>query len=108
MKMVEESILSVVGKYLNELREKGIPVQFGVIYGSQATGRAHEWSDIDLLIVSPWFDGEYRREVVNTLWRTAAHIDSRIEPIPVGVRRYENEDGSPLITIARREGQIAR
>ncbi len=106
--MVDESILAIVVRYLGQLREKGIPVQFGVIYGSQATGRAHEWSDIDLLVVSPRFDGKYRREVVNTLWRTAAHIDSRIEPIPVGVRRYENEDGSPLITVARREGQIVR
>ena len=106
--MVDESIVAVVVRYLNTLREKGIPVQFGVIYGSQATGGAHKWSDIDLLVVSPKFDTKYRRDVVNTLWRTAAHIDSRIEPIPVGLLRYENDGGSPLLTIARREGKIVK
>jgi predicted nucleotidyltransferase len=97
--MVDESIIAIVSRYLDTLRKKGIPVPFGVIYGSQATGGAHQWSDIDLLVVSPRFDRKYRREIVNILWRTAAHIDSRIEPIPVGVKRYETEDGSPLLTI---------
>lgn len=106
--MVDESIIAIVNTYLKTLREKGIPVQFGVIYGSQATGTAHAWSDIDLLVVSPKFDGKYRRSVVNTLWKTAAHIDSRIEPIPVGVERFESDGGSPLLTIARREGQVVR
>ena len=104
--MVEQTVITIVTEYLNTLVEKGIPVQFGVVYGSQATGRAHKWSDIDLLVVSPMFDKEYQREVVNLLWRTAAHIDSRIEPVPVGSHRFESEDGSPLLTIARREGQV--
>ena len=54
--MVEQAIITIVSTYLNKLREQGIPVQFGVIYGSQATGHAHQWSDIDLLVISPHFD----------------------------------------------------
>jgi len=42
---------------------------------------------------------------VNVLWHVAARIDSRIEPIPVGQRQFEEGDGSPIIAIARREGQ---
>jgi len=104
--MVEQTILAIVSTYLNKLREQGIPVRFGVIYGSQATGHAHQWSDIDLLVVSPHFDKQYPREDVNLLWRTAGRIDSRIEPVPVGLHRFETDNGSPLLTIARREGQI--
>ena len=106
--MVEQTIITIVSTYLNKLREQGIPVQFGVIYGSQATGHAHQWSDIDLLVISPHFDKQYPREDVNLLWRTAGRIDSRIEPIPVGLHRFETDGGSPLLTIARREGQIIR
>jgi hypothetical protein len=36
----------------------------------------------------------------------AGHIDSRIEPIPVGLHRFETDGVSPLLTIARRESQV--
>jgi len=36
----------------------------------------------------------------------AGRIDSRIEPIPIGLHWFETDGGSPLLTIARREGQI--
>ena len=51
--MVEQSILMVVEKYLAAVKEVGIEVEFVVVFGSQATGNNHEWSDIDLLVVSP-------------------------------------------------------
>src|SRR5688572_29624740 len=102
--MVDESIVGAVKKYLHTLSMQGIPVQFGVIFGSQVTGHAHDWSDIDLLVVSPRFDGERSREDINQLWITAAHTDSRIEPIPVGQRQFEEDDSSAVIEIARREG----
>ena len=102
--MVEESVVIAVRKYLNELLRIGVPVQFGVVFGSHARRDAHRWSDVDLLVISPMYDGAYSREDVNVLWRTAARTDSRIEPIPVGLSRWETDDGSTIIEIARREG----
>ncbi|MEI8132543.1 MAG: nucleotidyltransferase domain-containing protein [Leptolinea sp.] len=104
--MVDQSIVISVSRYLDALKQKGVQVHFGVIFGSQATGRAHQWSDIDLLVISPQFDGIRRREDINLLWHVAADTDNRIEPIPIGLHQFETEDGSPLLTIARREGQI--
>jgi predicted nucleotidyltransferase len=104
--MVDESVIRAVKKYLNNLSTQGIPVQFGVVFGSQATGHAHVWSDIDLLVVSPKFDEERKREDIEQLWVTAAHTDSRIEPIPVGQRQFKEDDSSAIIEIARREGQV--
>lgn len=103
---VEESIESVVQKYLQALVEQEIPVSFGVIFGSQVSGQQHSWSDIDLLVISPQFDGERKREDINLLWRVAARIDSRIEPIAVGERQFKEDDSSTIIELARREGQI--
>ena len=104
--MVDESIVKIVRQYLRNLVVAGIPVNRGVIFGSQVSGKTHRWSDIDLLVVSPLFDGQKRREDVNTLWRTAARTDSRIEPVAAGDRQFLEDDGNAIIEIARREGQV--
>lgn len=101
-----EEVIALVKEYLHQLRQQGIPVQYGVLFGSWAKAQPHEWSDIDLLVVSSRFDEERRREDVNLLWRTAAHTDNRIEPIPVGKLQYEDDDSSPIIEMARREGVV--
>ena len=102
--MAEESVIIAVRKYLNELLRAGIPVQFGIMFGSHARKETRRWSDVDLLVISSLYDGSYSREDINLLWRTAARTDSRIEPIPVGLNRWKMDDGSTIIEIARREG----
>ncbi|MDY0270048.1 hypothetical protein [Trichloromonas sp.] len=54
----------------------------------------------------PPFDDLRDRSAVNLLWRLAARIDSRIEPIPCGSRQWREDDSSAIIEIARREGHI--
>ncbi len=103
--MVAEPIARSIRRYLQVVSEQGIPVRYGIVFGSQVTGRADVWSDIDLLVVSPKFDGKRKRDDINLLWRIAARTDSRIEPIPVGERQYQEDDSSAIIEIARREGQ---
>ncbi|MDY0221949.1 MAG: nucleotidyltransferase domain-containing protein [Desulfobacterium sp.] len=102
--MAEESIITSVRKYLNELLRVGIPVKFGVMFGSYARKDTHKWSDIDLLVISSRYDESYSREDINMLWRTAARTDNRIEPVPIGLKRWETDDESTIIEAARREG----
>jgi hypothetical protein len=104
--VVDEKIVKAVQQYLKVLVEQGIPVSQGVIFGSQATGQATQWSDIDLLVISSRFDQPRTRADVNLLWRIAARTDSRIEPIPVGQKQFEQDDSSAVIEMARREGQV--
>jgi predicted nucleotidyltransferase len=75
-----------------------------VVFGSCASGAAGPWSDIDVVVVSPAFDGVYPRELVSRLWRTDARTDSRIEPIPCGERQWREEQASPILEIARQHG----
>jgi predicted nucleotidyltransferase len=49
--MVEDAIIKSVKKYLNELLRLGIPVQYGILFGSYARGNNQQWSDIDLLVI---------------------------------------------------------
>jgi uncharacterized protein len=104
--MLEQSVLISVRNYLAALISRGITVERVVVFGSQAKGEAHEWSDIDLLVISPQFDDMKDRNVINLLWRVAARTDSRIEPIPCGSRQWRDDDSSAIIEIARREGEV--
>jgi len=102
--MVDPAVVTCIQSYLRELADQGFPVAFGVVFGSHATGTPDEWSDIDLLVVSPRFDGPMARSDVDRLWRIAARTDSRIEPIPCGERQWRDDTASAIIEIARTQG----
>ncbi|MCK4306352.1 MAG: nucleotidyltransferase domain-containing protein [Candidatus Eisenbacteria sp.] len=102
--MVDQAIVTVVRRYLQSLKDHGIPVSCGVVFGSQASGNANRWSDIDLIVISTLFDDPARREDVNQLWRIAARIDSRIEPIPCGEQQWRDDTASAILEIGRRDG----
>lgn len=104
--MLESDVLMSIRKYLTAVAEAGINVEFAVVFGSQITGKTHEWSDIDLLVVSPQFDNMKDRSLLNILWRLTARIDSRIEPIPCGSHQWRHDDVNVIIDIARRQGEI--
>jgi uncharacterized protein len=103
--VVNKDVIKGVRHYLLALKERGITVSFGVIFGSQATGKAHKWSDIDLLVVSPRFDRRRNRRDIDLLWHVAIRTDTRIEPIACGEKQWERDDASAIIEIARREGK---
>jgi predicted nucleotidyltransferase len=104
--MVDAATIEDVKRYLEALSKAGLVVSFGVIFGSYATGTANQLSDIDLLVVSPEFDGVILRESVKKLWHIAARTDSRIEPIPCGKIQWQNDISNAIIEIARSEGQM--
>ena len=103
--MVDRSIIKKVRNYLQSVNNEGIPISFGIIFGSQTKGISDRWSDIDLLVVSSRFDSIRNRKDVDLLWRLAARADSRIEPIPCGEKQWDNDVSSAVIEIARREGE---
>ena len=102
--MADSSVVNVVREYLHNLAQQGIVPSAGILFGSQSRGETNAWSDIDLLVIAPVFDGTFSRDLVNQLWRVAARTDSRIEPIPCGERQWEEDIATPIIEIARREG----
>jgi len=104
--MVEKTVLRIIKKYLRAVAGRGIPVKAGVLFGSYATGKMHQWSDIDLLVISPRFDRKYKRKDIDLLWHVAADVDSRIEPIAVGERQFRESKDSYIIVEARRDGRI--
>jgi len=62
-----------------------------VLYGSQAEGNAQEHSDIDIVIVSDYFEGMsmvQRCEAIGTA-AARARITDPVEPLPYTVAEYE-------------------
>ena len=104
--MASRSVIDSIQAYLRKVNENGIPVSFGVLFGSQARGTADEQSDIDLLVVSQHFDGKKDRRETSLLWQLTVDTDSRVEPIPVGEREWIEDDSRAIVEIARREGQV--
>jgi len=49
-------VLTSARNYIDAIKRSGIEVEFVVVFGSQVSGKNHEWSDIDLMVVSPEFD----------------------------------------------------
>ena len=104
--MVESTVMTAIRRYLAALPDHGIHAKRAVLFGSFARGGAHEWSDIDLIVIAPEFDGPRSATLVEELWVATAAADNRIEPIPCGEAEWETEEGSPILEIARREGII--
>jgi len=104
--MLQEDVIKSVRQYIRNLTSNGFSVTFAVVFGSQVTGKATEISDIDLLVISSDFDNVIDRTKIDMLWQIAGRTDSRIEPIPCGLERWEKDDYTPIIDIARNEGAI--
>jgi predicted nucleotidyltransferase len=102
--MVDEAVRERIERFIAAAEELGISITKVILFGSRARGEADEWSDIDVMVISPVFDKPDARRSVDLLWQATASTNGHIEPVACGEKRWEEEDGSPIIEIARKEG----
>lgn len=67
--------------FARSLKKAGISLEKLILFGSQITGRAKNYSDIDICVVSPQFGKDDIQAAVK-LKMLAEKIDWRIEPHP--------------------------
>ncbi len=101
--MVKETIIAKIRSFTDTLKKQNIKIDKVVLYGSQATGCSHEYSDIDVAIISPDF-GKDRYEEGAYLFELASSIDPLIEPVPISTSSYQNDTWIPLIHEIRSHG----
>ena len=82
--MDKETALSCARRFANEVAKEIKPEQI-VLYGSYASGRARDDSDIDIAVIFNGFDGDYLG-VSSWLWSLTWKISSYIEPILLDVQ----------------------
>lgn len=102
--MLTREATALVKRYLRSVRDAGIPVSQGIVYGSYARGEQRRDSDIDLLVISPLFDRKKGSATFDLLWKLRRGTDYRVEPIPVGLNEFLNRKGSAILAAAREEG----
>ncbi|MEK6709501.1 MAG: nucleotidyltransferase domain-containing protein [Nitrospinota bacterium] len=73
----KESLIKRLAAFKTRLSEK-MPVEKIIFFGSHARGRAHKWSDVDLIVVSKKFRGKrfrYRPLGFHRLWDIRYPVD---------------------------------
>jgi len=73
--MVEKTIINIIRRYLHALPAYGIHARQAVLFGSCVRGQTQAWSDIDLVVIAPEFDGRPTVQQVKQLWiATGVHF----------------------------------
>ena len=86
-------IKKIISKYQTKLEELGIEVSKIILYGSYAGGRPKEYSDIDIIIVSPTFKKMDIFERQEILSRAHHDFGEPIEPIGLTPQQMKEEKG---------------
>lgn len=102
--MVEKSTIAHIKSYLKFLSANGIPEPSGILFGSRANGTSSKYSDIDLIVISSKYDTDRKWKDVDFLLNAAVNTCPLIEPILCGAKEWLEDDGRPILEIARREG----
>ncbi|MCE5211479.1 MAG: nucleotidyltransferase domain-containing protein [Deltaproteobacteria bacterium] len=87
----DRKIEKTVKSYIEQLERIGIHVQQAFLFGSYASGKHDEWSDIDLAIVSKDFIGN-RFEDRNKIRKITLQVNSDISPMPYRPEDFNDSD----------------
>ena len=76
--MDQKAVIKLLSEY-KILLSRHFSLDQMFLYGSYASGKASEESDIDVVIILKEFNGNYF-SVVPQIWKLRKEIDTRIEP----------------------------
>lgn len=81
-------------RYIEELKKNKIHIEQAILFGSHSKGSPHEWSDIDIALVSDVFEG-VRIHDRNKIRRITLSVSSDLSPLPFRPEDFTDED--PLV-----------
>jgi predicted nucleotidyltransferase len=94
MVQIPVEVKDIIDRYLNELDRHNIPIKEAILFGSYAKGNHHEWSDIDIALVSEIFTGD-RIDDKDKIRKVTLSVSSQIEVIPFSVSDFNQYN--PLV-----------
>lgn len=101
MAEIDVAVMENVTAFLERLKAAGMQIAGAWLFGSHLTGKADEWSDIDLAVISPQIGPDRFEERVR-LTKIAFAVDDRIEPLPFSPDSFTPDD--PLVREILRTG----
>lgn len=90
--MDKKSAIKIIREYISLLKAKKIAVEDAYLFGSYASGKFHEWSDIDVALIFKKVKNSFLLET-KLSW-IGTKIDNRIEPHIFELKDFK--DGHPL------------
>ena len=93
----------IAKKYLARLRTQGIPVTQAYLFGSIVRGTARKDSDIDVAVISPWFDASDDKKRT-TLWTVRTPEEYDIEPHGFSPEDWE-DNINPMVYEIKKTGE---
>ncbi len=81
MVKIPDKTRKIIDTYIDVLNKHNIPVKEAVLFGSYATGKYKEWSDIDIALVSDLFAGD-RIDDKDKIRMITLSVSSEIEVLP--------------------------
>jgi predicted nucleotidyltransferase len=78
MMLSDAALRQIIEEYVSLVRRAGIAVHEARLFGSRAREGSHEWSDIDLCIVSPQFGHDRQEETARLLMLAPSSTLKRI------------------------------
>ena len=91
MAQIPVEIKNTINKYLLSLKKHKIPIRQAILFGSYAKGSYHEWSDIDIALVSDIFEGN-RIKDRSKIRKITLSVSCDIEVLPYSPKDFTNED----------------
>ncbi len=98
-------IKRIIKNYIRHL-ESDIKVQKVILFGSHARGQAHEWSDIDLAVVSDDLKGLDQLQRIEVLSPAGRGCDTSLEPLGYTLEEYENASHLTFLGEIKRTGKV--
>jgi len=95
----------IIQRYVGGLQQH-IRVDKVILFGSYANGRPNEWSDIDLAIISPDFDGLSMLKRLALMAKARPHRDIFIEALGYGNQEHETADRQTFLGQIKRTGKV--
>lgn len=97
-----KSLNKKINLFLSELENNNLKVEKAILFGSYASGKIHEYSDIDLAIWLSNFPEKHWTEI-----RAITHIVAKNSPIsPKFYPANETEKEDPFIGIIEKTGKL--
>ncbi len=106
MALSEDKINEIIKGFIARLKQE-IPIKEVILFGSYAHGKPKEYSDIDLAVISDWFEGKPKIENMQYLSRIAAAYNTLIEALPFTEEEYRNLDKRSFLASIVKTGRTS-
>lgn len=107
MAKTAQELAGIIDQYKSVLATLGIRVERVILYGSYAQGKAGEESDIDLIVISPDFEGKDVRQRLEIMGIASARIMEPVQALGVTTTEIDSGEASFFIKEVLEYGKAA-